>query len=112
VTHGRLLWPAQPRRPRRRSPRPEPTDHQRDGDEEEDHQRDLRSAVDVEAGACGLKVHEDWGSTPAVIDAALRVADELYLGPDASGGWVIIQRRVVLGEYDLLSEAREAYRAV
>jgi urease subunit alpha len=29
----------------------------------------------VEAGACGLKVHEDWGSTPAVIDAALRVAD-------------------------------------
>jgi len=30
----------------------------------------------IEAGACGLKVHEDWGSTPAVIDAALRVADE------------------------------------
>ena len=29
----------------------------------------------VEAGACALKVHEDWGSTPAVIDAALRVAD-------------------------------------
>ena len=29
----------------------------------------------IEAGACGLKVHEDWGSTPAVIDAALRVAD-------------------------------------
>ncbi len=30
----------------------------------------------IEAGACGLKVHEDWGSTPACIDAALRVADE------------------------------------
>ncbi|MEU8137381.1 urease subunit alpha [Streptodolium elevatio] len=30
----------------------------------------------VEAGACGLKVHEDWGSTPAVIDNALAVADE------------------------------------
>ena len=30
----------------------------------------------VQAGACGLKVHEDWGTTPAVIDAALRVADE------------------------------------
>jgi urease subunit alpha len=30
----------------------------------------------VEAGACGLKIHEDWGSTPAVIDAALLVADE------------------------------------
>ncbi|MEO8541897.1 MAG: urease subunit alpha [bacterium] len=29
----------------------------------------------VEAGACGLKLHEDWGSTPAAIDTALRVAD-------------------------------------
>ncbi|HYK76539.1 MAG TPA: urease subunit alpha [Daejeonella sp.] len=30
----------------------------------------------IEAGACGLKVHEDWGATPAVIDAALKVADK------------------------------------
>jgi urease subunit alpha len=30
----------------------------------------------IEAGACGLKDHEDWGTTPAVIDASLRVADE------------------------------------
>jgi urease subunit alpha len=30
----------------------------------------------LEAGAAGLKVHEDWGSTPAVIDCALSVADE------------------------------------
>ncbi len=30
----------------------------------------------IEAGACGLKIHEDWGSTPAVIDSALRVADK------------------------------------
>ena len=29
----------------------------------------------VRAGACGLKLHEDWGSTPAAIDACLRVAD-------------------------------------
>src|SRR6195952_2053205 len=29
----------------------------------------------VEAGVMGLKIHEDWGSTPAVIDSALRVAD-------------------------------------
>src|ERR1700688_2363139 len=29
------------------------------------------------AGACGLKLHEDWGSTPSAIDTALRVADEL-----------------------------------
>jgi urease subunit alpha len=31
----------------------------------------------IEAGALGLKIHEDWGSTPAVIDASLQVADEL-----------------------------------
>ncbi|ASZ13111.1 urease subunit alpha [Chitinophaga pendula] len=31
----------------------------------------------IEAGALGLKIHEDWGATPAVIDAALKVADEL-----------------------------------
>jgi len=30
----------------------------------------------VGAGACGLKLHEDWGTTPATIDSALRVADE------------------------------------
>ncbi|NTW42416.1 MAG: urease subunit alpha, partial [Cellulomonadaceae bacterium] len=28
------------------------------------------------AGAGGFKVHEDWGSTPAAIDAALRAADD------------------------------------
>ncbi|WP_350276347.1 urease subunit alpha [Kribbella sp. HUAS MG21] len=28
------------------------------------------------AGAAGYKVHEDWGSTPAAIDTALRAADE------------------------------------
>jgi len=31
----------------------------------------------VEAGAIGLKLHEDWGTTPAAIDAALRVADQM-----------------------------------
>ncbi|QDV32605.1 urease subunit alpha [Tautonia plasticadhaerens] len=29
----------------------------------------------IEAGACGLKLHEDWGTTPAVIDTSLSVAD-------------------------------------
>jgi urease subunit alpha len=29
----------------------------------------------IRAGACGLKLHEDWGTTPAAIDACLRVAD-------------------------------------
>ena len=31
----------------------------------------------IEAGALGLKIHEDWGSTAAVINAALTVADKL-----------------------------------
>ncbi|HVV25334.1 MAG TPA: urease subunit alpha, partial [Pseudonocardiaceae bacterium] len=30
----------------------------------------------VEAGACGLKVHEDWGATAAALSCALSVADE------------------------------------
>ncbi len=30
----------------------------------------------VEAGAIGLKIHEDWGATPATIDASLKVADK------------------------------------
>src|SRR5437660_2716016 len=29
----------------------------------------------IRAGACGLKLHEDWGTTPATIDCCLRVAD-------------------------------------
>jgi len=32
-------------------------------------------AEQLEAGACGLKLHEDWGTTPAAIDACLTVAD-------------------------------------
>ena len=30
----------------------------------------------VKAGACGLKLHEDWGTTPATINSALNVADK------------------------------------
>jgi urease subunit alpha len=30
----------------------------------------------LRAGACGLKVHEDWGATAATIDCALAVADD------------------------------------
>jgi urease subunit alpha len=30
----------------------------------------------IEAGACGLKLHEDWGTTLSVIDTSLTVADE------------------------------------
>jgi urease subunit alpha len=31
----------------------------------------------IRAGAVGLKLHEDWGTTPAAIDNCLRVADEM-----------------------------------
>ena len=31
----------------------------------------------IEAGACGLKLHEDWGSTPVAIDRCLSVADDM-----------------------------------
>lgn len=37
-----------------------------------------RSLIDQLAGGClGLKIHEDWGAMPAVIDTCLSVADEL-----------------------------------
>ncbi|WP_394151904.1 urease subunit alpha [Loktanella salsilacus] len=31
----------------------------------------------VKAGACSLKLHEDWGTTPAAIDCCLSVADDM-----------------------------------
>src|SRR6201998_3578243 len=31
----------------------------------------------IKAGACGLKLHEDWGTTPAAIDNCLSVADDM-----------------------------------
>src|SRR5580692_9020852 len=31
----------------------------------------------IEAGACGLKLHEDWGTTPVAIDCCLSVADDM-----------------------------------
>ncbi|EGX95442.1 urease [Cordyceps militaris CM01] len=31
----------------------------------------------VAAGACGLKIHEDWGATPSAIDTCLSVCDEM-----------------------------------
>lgn len=36
---------------------------------------DLPLEEQIAAGACGLKIHEDWGSTPAAIRTALGVAD-------------------------------------
>ncbi|HWM61444.1 MAG TPA: urease subunit alpha [Rhizomicrobium sp.] len=34
----------------------------------------------IAAGACGLKLHEDWGTTPAAIDNCLSVADRMDIG--------------------------------
>jgi urease subunit alpha len=31
----------------------------------------------IQAGACGLKLHEDWGATPGAIDCCLAVADDM-----------------------------------
>ncbi|MFN3260553.1 MAG: urease subunit alpha [Pikeienuella sp.] len=31
----------------------------------------------IQAGVCALKMHEDWGTTPAVIDCCLSVCDEM-----------------------------------
>jgi urease subunit alpha len=38
---------------------------------------DPRALVEmIEGGACGLKLHEDWGTTPAAIDTCLGVAEQ------------------------------------
>ncbi|MGQ0771567.1 MAG: urease subunit alpha [Nitrososphaerota archaeon] len=38
--------------------------------------QELSLMEQIKEGACGLKLHEDWGTTPATIDSALRVADK------------------------------------
>jgi urease subunit alpha len=38
--------------------------------------QELSLIEQIKEGACGLKLHEDWGTTPATIDSALRVADK------------------------------------
>jgi urease subunit alpha len=39
----------------------------------------------VKAGACALKLHEDWGTTPAAIDCCLSVADDYDVQVNESG---------------------------
>ena len=39
-------------------------------------QKESELVAQIKAGACGLKIHEDWGTTPAAIDAALTIADQ------------------------------------
>jgi len=38
--------------------------------------QELALMEQIQEGALGLKLHEDWGTTPATIDSALRVADK------------------------------------
>jgi len=39
-------------------------------------QKQSELVAQIKAGACGLKIHEDWGTTPVAIDAALTIADQ------------------------------------
>ena len=39
-------------------------------------QKQSELVAQIKACACGLKIHEDWGTTPAAIDAALTIADQ------------------------------------
>ena len=43
---------------------------------------DLPLIEQIQGGACGLKLHEDWGTTPAAIDNCLTVASDGYSGDD------------------------------
>lgn len=45
----------------------------------------------IKSGCLGLKVHEDWGATPAAIDACLEVCDELdvQVSLEAGGLWYL-----------------------
>lgn len=57
----------------------------------------------IEGGAMGLKVHEDWGATPAVIDQSLAVADEydvqvaIHTDTLNEAGFVEETRRAIAG---------------
>ena len=49
----------------------------------------------IEAGACALKLHEDWGTTPAAIDCCLSVADDhdiqVMLHSDTLNEWGFVE---------------------
>ena len=50
------------------------------------------------AGACGFKIHEDWGSTPAAIRATMAVADEFDV--QVAIHTETSERRRICGRYD------------
>ena len=51
----------------------------------------------IEAGVCGLKLHEDWGATPAAIDCCLSVADDMDVQVHPHR---LAERRRLCREYD------------
>ena len=81
----------------------------------------------VKAGAMGLKIHEDWGATPAVINHCLNVADEydvqvaihtdtlnevdvwkIHLQPSAAEPSTLIIQRVQAVDMHRISSAQPA----
>ena len=56
----------------------------------------------IEAGAVGLKIHEDLGASPAVVDCALSVADQYDVA--------VAMHTNGLNEYGLLDEKLAAIR--
>ena len=56
----------------------------------------------VAGGACGFKIHEDWGATPSAIDCCLQVADETNIQ--------VMLHTDTLNESGFLEETMEAIR--
>ena len=56
----------------------------------------------VRAGACGLKLHEDWGTTPAAIDTCLSVAEETDVQ--------VAIHTDTLNESGFVEQSRQAFR--
>ncbi|MCZ6632492.1 MAG: urease subunit alpha [bacterium] len=56
----------------------------------------------IEGGACGLKLHEDWGTTPAAIDACLSVAEQYDVQ--------VAIHTDTLNESGFLERSREAFK--
>ena len=67
----------------------------------------------IEAGALGLKLHEDWGSTPSAIDSCLTVCDQLDVQATIhtdtlnEGGFVEDTMRAIMVEQSTHSTQRE-----
>jgi len=59
----------------------------------------------VEAGAMGLKLHEDWGCTPEAIDRALQVGDE-YDVQASQGKGILLSLLISRSTFTLIPSMR------